>query len=72
LKNQTIATLAELGTPVAQVNEHGKFLGIVAFVIVLCALAGFGFIAWLVWFIHQKMHARDMNWSSEDSRINVA
>lgn len=63
--NQTIQTTQILGEPTAQQNEHGAFIGIVAFVIVLVSLAGFGFIAWLIWFIHQKMHARDMNWSSE-------
>lgn len=35
--------------------------------IVIAALAGFMFIAWLIWFIHQKMHARDMNWTPEDA-----
>lgn len=72
LKNQTIATLAYLDTPTAQDNAHGKFKGIVAFVIVLCALAGFGLIAWGIWFIHQKIHARDMNWESEESQLNTA
>lgn len=72
LKNQTIATLAYLGTPEAQQNAHGKFKGIVAFVIVLCALGGFGLLAWGIWFIHQKIHARDMNWEAEESQLNTA
>lgn len=72
LKNQTIATLAYLGTPEAQQNAHGKFKGIVAFVIVICALGGFGLLAWGIWFIHQKINARDMNWEAEESQLNTA
>lgn len=64
--NNSIASLFFLSDATAEIIPDGKFKGIVAFVIVCASLAGFGFLAWLIWFIHQKMHARDMNWTPEE------
>ena len=65
--NNSISNNFFLQDATAQEVGDGKFEGIVAFVIVLASLAGFMFLAWLIWFIHQKMHARDMNWTPEDA-----
>ena len=67
IANQTISSLYFLPPAYAQDTPDGKFEGIVAFVIVLVALAGFMLLAYIIWLIHQKMHARDMNWTPEDS-----
>jgi len=67
IANQTISSLYFLPPATAQQTPDGKFQGIVAFVIVLVALAGFGLLAYIIWVIHQKMHARDMNWTPEDA-----
>ena len=65
-QNQTeLASMYFLPEPTQQINPPGRFKGIVAFVIVLVALAGFMFIAWSIWMIHQKLHARDMDWTPD-------
>lgn len=67
ISNQTISSLYFLPDATAEVTPDGKFQGIVAFVIVLVALAVFMLLAYVIWLIHQKMHARDMNWTPEDA-----
>lgn len=67
IANQTITSLYFLPPAYAEVTPDGRFSGIIGFVIVLVSLAGFMLLAYVIWLIHQKMHARDMNWTPEDS-----
>jgi len=70
--NQTNISNNYLQMPTQEINAHGVFSGIVAFVIVCASLLVFGAISYGIYWIHQKMHSRNENWTSEDAALETA
>lgn len=50
--NQTNISNNYLQDPTQEINSHGVFSGIVAFIIVLASLAVFGAVSYGIYFIH--------------------
>lgn len=70
--NQTNISNQYLQDPTQEINNHGVFSGIVAFVIVCVSLAVFGAVSYGIYYIHQKIHSRNENWTSEDVALETA
>jgi len=70
--NQTNISNQYLQDPTQEINNHGVFTGIVAFIIVCASLAVFGAVSYGIYWIHQKIHARNENWTTEDEALETA